>query len=527
MTDVARQDGARYRFPIPHLEAAYALDQEVAQSTAVYAPAQFSIPSTAYGLSDANAVLQAEAQMSNMGSGVSRWLRSFFIVPETWNDWEMLTYTFPSFIGYEQNPTIAYTAPISGENSVYLARFAFTKSVLCRLQNDYFMVGIVPRGATYDGSGNYSFACSSGVSMTCAAGVNDTTINGISFANLAIGTYAAGLNGYPYEYGYIYITTLTPNTNYIFTPGANETAICVGGTISGSPPAFNPGGVWPNQNPVITVKGKYSFNSGSNTTCIVFGTVSTASTAQLYNAASSALFTSGSSIALTGTANSLVTAIIGPAINDSAGRPVTIVNNEGDIQTLTKMTISVVNNPGVISESVVPAAGYYLNPNYFYPTTPSWEQYNVWINNAATYGWASTPASLIPGNNLVPTGKFYSTSTMAIPGGNAYYYILPITLLPNTTYLIALNNSLGASSWYGILYNGVGNTANLITLTTGATVHPLYLLSNTSGAPIYVSCTPVLPPSVGNPGQIIAEDSTLKRYAGSIWVRQSRWILAL
>jgi hypothetical protein len=36
----------------------------------------------------------------------------------------------------------------------------------------------------------------------------------------------------------------------------------------------------------------------------------------------------------------------------------------------------------------------------------------------------------------------------------------------------------------------------------------------------------VIPASSNNPGQIVAEDSVLKRYVGNIWCRRTRYILA-
>lgn len=78
-------------------------------------------------------VLVSEGPRSDMGGGMVKWTRTYAKVPASHDEFEQYAYAYPAFYGVilAQGAT---TTDISG-------RLAFTKTVISRLRNEYFLTG--------------------------------------------------------------------------------------------------------------------------------------------------------------------------------------------------------------------------------------------------------------------------------------------------------------------------------------------------------------------------------------------------
>ena len=75
--------------------------------------------------------LIAEGEKQDMGGGVVKWTRTYSAVPASYDDWEPYSYTF---IGSGPLGAIATAQQVG--------RMRFSEKVTCRVQNDFFKLGV-------------------------------------------------------------------------------------------------------------------------------------------------------------------------------------------------------------------------------------------------------------------------------------------------------------------------------------------------------------------------------------------------
>jgi hypothetical protein len=132
---VAAKSGAAVRFyPLPNRsravagDAVYGIKQKYQQDIGSFAALELNTPLD----TDANALLVAEGPQMDMGGNVVEWERTFYRVPATWSDFDVIEYVFPGYPGYA-------AAPGSG---VVISRNPYCPpgGVRCRIQYDYYVV---------------------------------------------------------------------------------------------------------------------------------------------------------------------------------------------------------------------------------------------------------------------------------------------------------------------------------------------------------------------------------------------------
>lgn len=131
-TDARPAQTPKRKYPLPaecpNQFAAYAFDQDFESLTANFPPAPRNTKSTdsAFGnLGDANAILTSLSEPSPTAAGLGKFSGAFHLVPQSWDDFKLMTFAFPGFPGL-----------IGGAST----RDVFTDNVLVRLHYDYFVV---------------------------------------------------------------------------------------------------------------------------------------------------------------------------------------------------------------------------------------------------------------------------------------------------------------------------------------------------------------------------------------------------
>jgi hypothetical protein len=76
-----------------------------------------------------------ESECQDAGGGILRWTRTYAKLPETYNDWQSLTYTFIGFSGFLY-AVIGSTVDVAP--GVPYGREPFQWTVPCRVQKDFF-----------------------------------------------------------------------------------------------------------------------------------------------------------------------------------------------------------------------------------------------------------------------------------------------------------------------------------------------------------------------------------------------------
>lgn len=123
-------------FPIPQIEdLAYGLEQDFEQLSSNFIPPLLNSPHP----TDGTCFLQSVSGGSDKGAYITQWTGKYYQVPPGWDDWENVSYTFPSFPGYLQLPSGVL-------NPIGRGPYTPPNGVVCRVHHDYFMVG---PGRTY------------------------------------------------------------------------------------------------------------------------------------------------------------------------------------------------------------------------------------------------------------------------------------------------------------------------------------------------------------------------------------------
>lgn len=134
--DVASAVGApRFGAPFAGDAAVYKLEQDFMQFTANYSPLALNTAHPDY----ATYYLTGEGALSDAGGGISKWTRTYCSIPVTRNDYTSMAY---AFIGYFGQIASLATDP----NFPVVGRPRQTRTVTCRVQNDYFLCAA---GQTY------------------------------------------------------------------------------------------------------------------------------------------------------------------------------------------------------------------------------------------------------------------------------------------------------------------------------------------------------------------------------------------
>ena len=123
--------------PLPNTTAQLVFRQEFMQYLANVTPLALNTPHPSSGMtpdySNTGAIpyyLIAEGDKQDCGGGVVKWFRTYSAIPASYSDWSEMVY---NFIG---------TGPIGPMTSGNVGRLRFSDKVKCRIQNDFFMVGV-------------------------------------------------------------------------------------------------------------------------------------------------------------------------------------------------------------------------------------------------------------------------------------------------------------------------------------------------------------------------------------------------
>ena len=121
-----------FNSPLPNTTAQYVFKQQFMQYLANVSPLALNTAHPSAGLfPDYSAYyLIAESEKEDCGGGVVKWWRTYSAIPASYNDWGDLAY---NFIG---------AGPIGAMTSGNVGRLRSTDRVKCRIQNDFFMIGV-------------------------------------------------------------------------------------------------------------------------------------------------------------------------------------------------------------------------------------------------------------------------------------------------------------------------------------------------------------------------------------------------
>ena len=157
-SNVAAAGCQRVKHPLPASSPiqfdAYAFDQAFSMAAASYAGAPAPRNTTAANfcsdLTDANAILTSLSDPSDNGGGLVSFDGTFSIVPATFDDFKIVSFTFPGFPG-----------TLGGQYT----RDVFTDNVLARFRYEYYVV---------DSAGILGTAPTSGGGVLTSSSVNDS-----------------------------------------------------------------------------------------------------------------------------------------------------------------------------------------------------------------------------------------------------------------------------------------------------------------------------------------------------------------
>lgn len=130
-TDAAPVSDKRVFFPIPQISPLCAAwKQDFQQLRANFVALAFNTPHP----DDPSFYLQNENETSDSGALITKWTRSYYQIPPSWDDYETISFTFPK--------TPGYLVLVSGQSGL-IGRDPYTppNGVVARNHRDYFMVG--------------------------------------------------------------------------------------------------------------------------------------------------------------------------------------------------------------------------------------------------------------------------------------------------------------------------------------------------------------------------------------------------
>lgn len=138
--DVASACGApRFSAPFEGDSTVYKIEQDFMQFTVNYSALALNTAHPDYS----SYHLVHETALMDMGGGISKWTRVYCAVPATRNDYASLAYSFIGYYGQIASLATDSNFPVVG-------RARQTRSVTCRVQNDYYLCGAGGSFATPD-----------------------------------------------------------------------------------------------------------------------------------------------------------------------------------------------------------------------------------------------------------------------------------------------------------------------------------------------------------------------------------------
>lgn len=129
-----KEGPARFSQPFDGTAFIYILEQDYVIRVGFYTPLALGTPSPDFG----TYLLVKESPLQPVGVGdIVKWTRTYAQVPATRYDFTSIAYTFPGWMNYRSSLLIPDTSYVPG-------RAQFTKTVTCRIQYDYFQIGVAP-----------------------------------------------------------------------------------------------------------------------------------------------------------------------------------------------------------------------------------------------------------------------------------------------------------------------------------------------------------------------------------------------